>query len=410
MTLDQAIGGDVGLSTHRKIARLEGRSGYIPTQYCCVCGLAGNRNFIPCSADDECVNVCHVSCAGEVSTFCCSDVSALRAAKGFAGAVKYVLNDINKAAEDSKEEEEEPLLLLSKEDLIQKIRDQTAEINGYQSAVKRYRELMTQFAAKRDAINNVLTFLDEISAAVDNIQITSTSVRSVKTTAIPEGIDRDWEVLIESCPTTSDWWKSDRPKRLKKACQTSMDQSRVQKDNQTNKQGNPTQDQRQNTRTSEQRARPRQTDQRTVAPPTRSSPPQSQRNPQKRISGGPNGQRQSDRGSKPGSCATCGKRGHNSDRCYRNLLCAHCHKKGHSEEGCRDKRDSERFEQLAKSIAAQNSSLVQAFQAKLSSFPLQQPLQQPHIFGHPLVYRTPFQPNYTGNSFPTPGFHPVGTA
>lgn len=404
MSFDQATGGAVGLTTHPKIARLEGRSGYTPTQYCCVCGLAGNRIFIPCSTDDECVNVCHLSCAGEDSPFCCSEVSTLRAAKGFAGAVKFVPKDGNEATEDS-QEEEDPLLLLSKEDLVQKIRDRNVEIKGYQTAVKRYSELLTQFAAKRDAINNVLSFLDEISAAVDNIQITSTSVTSVRTTATPEGIDRDWEVLIESCPTTRDWWKSDRPKKLKKVCQTSKDQSCGQNANGTEQQGNLSQGQRQNTRTLEQGTRPRQTNQRKVVPPRRSSHPQTQRNLQKRNPGGPSGQQQFDRGSRTGPCVTCGRQGHTSDRCYRNLFCAHCHRKGHSEEGCRDKRETDRFEQLTKSIAAQNSSLVQAFQAQLAPLPF----QQQHTFGHPpSAYRTPFQPNYTGNSFPTPGYHPVG--
>lgn len=87
-------------------------------------------------------------------------------------------------------------------------------------------KLLQQFVVKRDVINNILTFIDEIRAAADNIQTRSVTVRTVKTIASPENIDMDWEAIIESCSDTKDWWKSDKSKSLKNVCHTFTNQPR----------------------------------------------------------------------------------------------------------------------------------------------------------------------------------------
>ena len=205
---------------HTLIARPVSLPGYSPRQWCAVCGKTTiDKPSLNCEATD-CPNLCHPRCLGTRISFNCSEVTALRQAKGISHPVVH-LTDTSQApqpgslpdgSEDNDDDEDSELSLLQQPELIRIVKSLRAELKKAKAALASYDPSTHYLAEKRDSVVSVLNFLDNIIATKSNVEGLETKASAC--TARAERVDADWQQLIHTNQASRTWWTSKKPRPL----------------------------------------------------------------------------------------------------------------------------------------------------------------------------------------------------
>lgn len=292
-------------SQHLLIGRPRGISGYVPRQWCCVCGKAATKDdtYTKC-IEVSCLNLCHFTCLGNETEFSCFQAQALRTQFGITDPVSLV--SVDNTTEDEivslpshDEETAAHLMQLSKEELIKtviQLQNQVSKQNNIIRSQKSQRDLMV---SKRVVFEEALSLIDNIVAT--DYYNEDCTVSTSSTSAYSHKIDSDWKVICENSEYWNTWWRSEKPKQLRKLPKTQV-----------------------------------------VPQPSHPAPGNANENISKNQPQNPSKKKfpQKTNGVPSLFCKICRRKGHIESSCYKNKNCDYCKKRGHSFDRCR-KREAD---------------------------------------------------------------------
>ena len=197
---------------HELIAGPSGLSGYIPREWCAVCGKSSGKTAIFKCSDDNCPNICHKSCLDVRDFFDCFDVQELRNKLDIHHPVVYVDLD-DDSLEESEDNYEDDLNQLSNQELIITIQNLRKELGKKSTALSFFDSFIRDLTKQREALVTALDFIDNLASYKSTLE--ELDFRSIASTARPEKIDEEWERKINSDQNSMSWWSSDKPKKLK---------------------------------------------------------------------------------------------------------------------------------------------------------------------------------------------------
>ena len=204
-------------SIHKLIARPSGLPGYSPQSYCSVCGkTTTNKPHSTCSSPN-CPNSAHNSCLGGLTDFNCGQVGVLRAAQGITSPVLYTEEALQYLPQDSTlttntSDTDDDLLELPPAELIDIIQKLRAELSKKNKILRFYNRVSTNISEARDAVENVLDFIDNIAA--NHASLEEVEVRTIASSARPDRVDHDWVKHVSSSNEAKTWWASSKPQPL----------------------------------------------------------------------------------------------------------------------------------------------------------------------------------------------------
>ena len=342
---------------HTKIA-WAGHTGVPGSRYCCVCSYTvREKPSVSCSQAD-CPNVACKGCCAE-NTFCCTNTSQLRTARGITRQVIYEPQDspslpltppqdqestptqqLSPDNEDTAIKEE--LLANPPEELVDIILRQRSEIYSLKSTLDAYKHHSSRVLQHRAALVEALNTLDGL-AQVQQVA-PSPAAATHACSALPSKIDSDWQEVCASHQGWADWWNSGKPKPLRKVTsdtsppRNAPDSSPPPRPSTTTATTAATETAGRSNPPPRRPAATNATNASTITHPA-ANRESTRRSPQNQHHY--NSRRQDNRyqGSQP-FCGRCRQRGHTSGRCS-VVVCDYCGRRGHHIDQCRTRQSEE---------------------------------------------------------------------
>lgn len=177
----------------RLIERPRGLSGYRPTFWCVVCGRRASPQTDNHCLMENCPNLCHAQCLGEVSDFRCGNTGQLRVVAGINDMVTPYLHITPNntsltppaAADIPEEHQEDDLELLPKEELVHLTRSLRRDLASTKRQLTSYRTVTADLIDKRCVLVEALAVVDTLIATHASEH---TQQRSVACSAKPHKI------------------------------------------------------------------------------------------------------------------------------------------------------------------------------------------------------------------------------
>ncbi|KAK4315302.1 hypothetical protein Pmani_013473 [Petrolisthes manimaculis] len=200
-------------ASHRLIDRPAGIPGYLPRQWCAVCGLKITNTIRSQRCIEQgCPNISHTACLDNEPEFNCANTQELRVRVGIRGPVTFRLPQVtpdpvwSTPLRPSASVEEEDLVDLTREELKVLVLTLRKDLSEGKEQIKVYCVAIDKLTDKRSVLAEALEIVDSFISLRENSRDKTDLKDKIMTGARPHKIDKGWAEHISVNAEAREWW------------------------------------------------------------------------------------------------------------------------------------------------------------------------------------------------------------